>query len=297
MGTDVHLLAVNGPEGCLAAGAALVADLEARWSRFVPDSELSRLNAAPGLPVVVSEPTFDVISLAVEAWWETAGRYDPTVLPALVAAGYDRPYRQMDHEITEGLVPPGRGGGAPAPGCAEIELMADIPAVVLPEGVALDLGGIGKGAAADRVVAAVIGAGAAGACANMGGDVFADGVGPLGGAWTIGVDGADGEQRAVLSLASGGVATSSPARRRWVDPGGAEAHHLIDPVTGRPAPEGPASVTVVAGTAARAEVLAKAVWLAPDDAAEVLDASGATCLIVDRSGAERTVGPWEELLA
>jgi len=297
MGTDVHLMAVDAPAGALDGAEALLADLESRWSRFLPDSELSRINDHPGLPVMVSEPTFSVVSQAIDGWWSTSGRYDPSVLPALVAAGYDRPFRQLDHASASDAPATAAPPADPTPGCADVQLLAEISAVIVPEGVALDLGGIGKGAAADRVVGSLLAAGAAGACANVGGDVSVAGTGPDGAGWVVGIDGADGEQLEVLSLASGGIATTSPSTRRWTRPDGADAHHLIDPATGRPASNGPRSVTVVAGSAATAEVLSKAVWLAPDLLDEVLGATGAACLVADHDGVVRTAGPWRELVA
>src|SRR5581483_10323756 len=90
MGTEVQLLTV-GDQGAdpLEAARDLIMSLEARWSRFRPDSELSRLNTARQ-PWRLPADTFALVEAAVEAWRLTGGRFDPTVLPALVAAGYDR---------------------------------------------------------------------------------------------------------------------------------------------------------------------------------------------------------------
>jgi thiamine biosynthesis lipoprotein len=300
MGTDVHLVVVDAPDGAVDEAGALLAELEARWSRFLPDSELCRINDHAGLPVVVSESTFTVVQQAVEGWWATAGRYDPTVLPALVAAGYDRTFRRLGAPPDEQPEPqPSSSSGdvAASPGCADVQLLPELPAVLVPRGVALDLGGIGKGAAADRAVAALLAAGASGACANVGGDVRVAGTGPSGGGWVVGVHGPDGEQVAMLSLASGGVATSSPTARSWTARDGSLAHHLIDPTTGRPAQDGPAAVSVVAGSAADAEVLAKAVYLGPEDLEDLLAPSGAAGLVVHADGRRQTAGPWEELRA
>src|SRR5262249_8155924 len=96
MGTDVEVLALGADDAAMATLGALAADRlearEARWSRFRASSELSRLNDAAGAPVVVSRDTFVLIARAVDAWCDTDGRYDPTVLNALQAAGYDRDF-------------------------------------------------------------------------------------------------------------------------------------------------------------------------------------------------------------
>ena len=76
--------------GAVAADALEL--LEGRWSRFRPTSELCRLNDAGGAPVVVSASTFSLLARAVGAWRDTGGRYDPTVLTALEAAGYNRDF-------------------------------------------------------------------------------------------------------------------------------------------------------------------------------------------------------------
>src|SRR5256885_12499704 len=99
MGTDVEVLAVGADAAGMATLGALATDAlearEARWSRFRPTSELCRLNDAAGAPVVVSRDTFELIARAVAAWRETGGRYDPTVLTALEAAGYDRDFDRV----------------------------------------------------------------------------------------------------------------------------------------------------------------------------------------------------------
>src|SRR5689334_16393053 len=86
MGTDVHLSALGDP-GLLVDARARIEDLERRWSRFLVDSELSRLNRAAGRPVAVDDETFSLVALAVHAWRETGGRFDPTVLDAVCAEG------------------------------------------------------------------------------------------------------------------------------------------------------------------------------------------------------------------
>ena len=90
MGTEVHVVVVAEPgdadELCRDAEARVQA-YEARWSRFIATSELSRLNAAAGSPVLLPADTFALVALAVSAWHQTDGWFDPTVLDALEAAG------------------------------------------------------------------------------------------------------------------------------------------------------------------------------------------------------------------
>jgi thiamine biosynthesis lipoprotein len=283
MGTDVEVLAVGADATAMAELGELAATAlearEARWSRFRPTSELCRVNDAGGAPVVVSADTFALITRAVDAWRATGGRYDPTVLAALEAAGYDRDFDAVARAgaaVTE----PAPG----VPGCEGVELDGLVSAVRLPSGVALDLGGIGKGFAADTVSTELLGAGirgVRGVLVNLGGDLRARGDAPLPHGWVVAVDDPLATGRTgLLAFGEGAVATSTRTRRAW-SRGDVELHHLIDPRTGAPARSGLASVTVVAGEAWRAEVLAKAAFVAgPDEGARLVTDAGATGLLV-----------------
>ena len=65
-------------------------DLEQRWTRFDPSSELMQLNAAAGRFLAVSPETVLLVQRGLEGWRQTNGLFDPTVLGALIRAGYDR---------------------------------------------------------------------------------------------------------------------------------------------------------------------------------------------------------------
>ncbi|MEZ5407160.1 MAG: FAD:protein FMN transferase [Acidimicrobiales bacterium] len=292
MGTDVHVRVVGGRPGLTAEAQRAVEDREARWSRFLPDSELSRLNGAGGgRPVIVSPDTFSLIAAAVEACRLTGGAFDPTVLTTLVAAGYDRPLGQLtppDAAPARSPAPPGDGGIPAAPGVAGIDLHPASCAVVLPAGVRLDLGGIAKGATADAVSAELLAAGAEGCCVNVGGDLRVRGAAPDGAGWVVGLDCPGAAEPAGLRvrLADGAVCTSTVLSRRWAGPrAGATEHHLRHPATGAALNTGLWSVTVVAASAVQAEVLTKAAFVAgADGAAAVIGGHGATGVLVADGG-------------
>jgi thiamine biosynthesis lipoprotein len=277
MGTFAHVLVVGGRAGLVDEAERRIADLERRWSRFLPHSEISTLNRLAGVAIPVSADTRLLVALAIEGWRLSGGAFDPTVLGSVIRSGYDRSFDEVV--------------AAPGPARSALDLGADGievgPATVrIPAGTGFDPGGIGKGLAADLVVDELLAAGAEGACVNLGGDVRVAGGGPDGGTWTVAVDHEwASEPVALLGLAGGAVATSTTLRRRWQGPGGVPRHHLIDPQTGLPSETDVTLATVVAGTAWTAEVLAKAVLLRGSaNAFDILGGTGAEGLAVDAAG-------------
>jgi thiamine biosynthesis lipoprotein len=281
MGTTCRVVLVGGDATLLDAARARVEELEARWSRFREDSEISRLNRRPGLPTALSADSYLLVDHAVAAWRWTAGRYDPTVLHALEAAGYDRSFEQVEPDRPGAAAP-----ASPAPGCAGLVLDPLLRAVTLPPGAGFDPGGIGKGLAADLTVDLLLDGGARGACVDLGGDGRMAGDAPAGG-WRVGVGNPYDPDRllAVVALRDHGIATSSRLIRRWAV-GGSSRHHLLDPRTGAPLETGIDAVTVIARDAWVAEILTKAAFVAgPDGAHELVQGMGGAGMFVE--GPER----------
>lgn len=277
MGTDVHVV-VHGPVELAEVARRSVEDLEQRWSRFLPNSEVSELNRRAGAWVQVSADTVELVSRALEGWQVTGGAYDPTVLGDVIRAGYDRTF----DEVVDRPDAPSSTLHRDAAGIA-VDRVAN--AVRLPVGVGFDPGGVGKGLAADLVADRISAEGAAGVLVNIGGDLRAVGYGPAGDDWTVDVDPADtGIALTRVALHQGGLATSTVLRRRW-RVAGRPAHHVIDPRTGSPADTGVTAATVVARCAWQAEVLAKAALTRPlEDALDLVSAQGADALLVDDVG-------------
>ena len=267
MNSDI-LLAAEGDPQQIEAGfqetQALIDELEARFTRFSPESELSQLNRSAGSWFEASEDLYDLMQQANTYFIQSGGLFDPSILPALQMAGYDK---SMD-EI--------RAHGATPHKFDEMPKQMDFGAVLydpassgifLPPGMQIDLGGIAKGWIAET--AALRLACYAKVCAvNAGGDMFLIGLPEGEKAWQVALeDPRDPDNTlAVLSVGPGAVATSSVTKRRWqLD--GQEKHHLIDPRSGEPAETEWLSVTVVAPHATGAEVFAKTLLLAgPQDA-------------------------------
>lgn len=280
MGTAVHLV-VHGDPALADLAQREIERLEARWSRFLASSDISRLNAEAGHWVTVAPETVTLVRRAVQAHGLTEGRFDPTVLGDVIRAGYDRSF--------DVLVAAGDRTEAPTShlhrGVEGIEIDAAAGAVRLAPSTGFDPGGLGKGLAADLVATTIDAEGAAGALINIGGDLRAMGIGPAGDDWTVELDPAmTGTPVATVVLDQGAVATSTVLRRRWTV-AGHDAHHLIDPSTGAPAATDVVSASVLAAQGWQAEVLAKTAIVAGiDDGLALIERLGADALLVDRHG-------------
>jgi FAD:protein FMN transferase len=270
MGTEVELLVeADHAEQELETAEGEFHRLEALLSRFRPASQLSRLNEAKAL--VVDADVADVVELALQARDRTGGRFDPTVHDAVVAAGYDRSFELV---AADG---PAAGSGVACGGGVRVEGAL----ITLDPEVRLDLGGIGKGFAVER--AAIVLATARPCLVNAGSDLTV-----RGGSWPVGLETADGTL--TLELERGAIATSGRDGRHWRR-GGREQHHLIDPETGAPADSDLLRVTVVASDTVEAEVWAKALFLAGEDAgAAEADERELPSVLVTADGRTRLAG-------
>lgn len=282
MNTQVRVVVVAEEKRQREADAALTnveklfARNEAVMSRFLPDSELSSLNSSAGTPFHASPTLFAVVSEALSAARATDGIFDPTVLGALLEAGYDRSF-ELIQEDTAGQrmaadLPPSQP-------CRwqQIEMDPRRRAITLPKGCGLDLGGIGKGWTVDRAVDSL--RLFPDFAVDAGGDLYAAGTQPDGSSWSVGVEDPFHPDRdlLVLEVADRAVATSTVSHRRW-QKNGRQQHHLIDPRTGRPAESGVVAATVLADSVAQAELLAKVVLL--------LGPQGGQLLLQKQPGAE-----------
>jgi thiamine biosynthesis lipoprotein len=255
MTTEIELF-VDADDARLASEALRSAqcffqEVGARFSRFRADSELVQLNRTAGEAVRVSPDLAELIELALAAARASDGVFDPTVIDALEAAGYDRSIEL----IRQGGTHPPRQVAPQPERWKQVGVDATGSTVRLPAGVRLDLGGIGKGWAADRAATLLqpLGAG----MVSAGGDIRAWGDQPgaqPGEGWLVALDhpAQPGEDVAWLRVRDGAVATSSITARRW-----AGGHHLINPRTARPADTDLLSVTALAPTVVQAEVAAK----------------------------------------
>lgn len=304
MGTTAHVVIVDGPSDLAEQASTRLQQLEARWSRFLPSSELSALHRYAGRPTIVSTETFTVVAQAIDAWHKTDGLFDPTVGNTMIDAGYDRSFDRLDTGVATGS-----GLHRPTPTPQDVILDQGCQAITVPDGIRLDLGGIGKGAAADLVAAEMLAGGALGCSVNVGGDVRVVGRSPRPGGWRVAIAGGittgsvdhtgDLAETApvAVGLSDGAVCTSTTTKRRWSGPAGPE-NHLRLPTTGAAAASGLATVSIICASATQGEVLTKAALLSGpiEGAARVSDAK-ATGLFITDTGEQLRLEGFDRFMA
>lgn len=226
----------------LSAAEALIRELESKLSRTNPDSAVSRLNGAEGRPVEIDPDLAELLTAAEQYRAATGGVFDITVAPVAAAWGF------------------AGGDGYRVPSPAELETLLERvdgsqvrvegTTAALAPGQAIDLGGIAKGYAADRLADLLREKEVPRAMISLGGNVLAWGSRPEGTPWRIGVqDPARPDDQSafagILSLENA-FAVTSGGYQRYFEEGGRVYHHIIDTLTGYPADSGLTSVTVVA---------------------------------------------------
>ena len=203
--------------------------------------------------VTVDTRLIEALADALRGRRSTLGLFDPTILPALAAVGYDRSFELLAAGATGDAAR--RLAGRRANRRRSRSGHASRPAPI-------DLGGIGKGFAATRALAAMrkVWPALTGAIVDLGGDIGVWGNPPEDGPGAVRHrrPARQGESLEDARAVSGGVATSGCDTRRFGP--GRSLHHLIDPRQAR-LPVGPLAVTVVAGSATEAEVYATALGI------------------------------------
>jgi thiamine biosynthesis lipoprotein len=279
MGATWRLRHTGGVEievvGALAD--AIAAD-ERRWSRFLARSEVARLNRAPGVPLQVSTETLDLL-LSCDRWHEqTEGAFSVMVGGALVGYGYRESQRVRSPRTAVTPRP------EPIPSALVVADAVRRLACV-PDGTALDLGGVARMWSAQRAAAIVRTLSDDPAILlEIGDDMVA-----VRGDHLVAVTSGDNDPggRAVVLSDGHALASSSWSALIWSNDDGAAAHHLIDPATGAPAE--PASAVVIASDAGEADALATALAVRPS----LVSRLTTTCAMVQSAQGERHTAAWE----
>jgi FAD:protein FMN transferase len=270
-------IAGEGAERAALEAEAQLLTWHRRFTRFSPDSELSRLNADPRGTVPVTPLMARFVQAAIDAAGSTGGLVDATLIGALEHAGYRRDLNgSLPLSIALGLAPE-RRPAAPARRARWSEVHVDALAgtVTRPPGLRLDSGGIAKGLFADVLAERLAGFDAfaidcAGDLRIGGAPRRVDVAGPF-----------DGAVLDSFELDRAGIATSGIGRRSWLDAHARPAHHLLDPSTLRPAYTGVVQATALAPTALEAELRAKVAVLSGPAAAPACLPDGGLLVLDD----------------
>lgn len=259
-----------------------------RFSRFLPDSELSLLNDDDRREVPVSPLMARFAQAAVIAGSFTGGLVDATLIDQIESAGYAEDLSNpLPLAIALRLAPPRKPAAASiSRQWQRVEVNLAECTITRPRGVKLDSGGLAKGLFAD-VLAETLASHPSFAI-NCAGDLSIGGAGGV--TRPIKVESPfDGHTLHTFNLKQTGVATSGVGRRSWLDSSGRPAHHLLDPSTGKPAFTGIVQVTALAPSALMAEIHAKAAILSGPGAAPSWLPHGGVIVLDD--GSHQIVDP------
>jgi thiamine biosynthesis lipoprotein ApbE len=297
-------LVVTEPDDLPAARRIVASEIDLidrACSRFRADSELSRMTAAGGRPVRISQVLAEAVTAALDAAAATDGDVDPALGAELVAAGYDQDFAELDRdtdrrplEVDRDVIRVVRRQAA----WRHVELDDAAMTLRLPAGVVLDLGATAKALAADRTARRLTAElDGRGVLVSLGGDIAVGGESPAAG-WSVRVQDVTGPVGSmptgpsqVIALTGGGLATSSTAARRWVR-GGQLMHHILDPRTGVPVASDWRTVTVAAPTCLEANVASTAAIVRGVAALGWFASRGLAARLVDTADTVTTVGGW-----
>ncbi len=250
----------------LEIAAAEAWRIEAKFSRYRADGAVHRINAANGVPVDVDDETARLLDFAAECHTLSAGLFD-------VTSGVLR--RAWKFDGSDRLPPPERVAELlPLVGWHRVAW--ERPRLTLPEGMEIDLGGIGKEYAVDRTLELLKAETDAALLVNFGGDLIVSGPRRQQRAWRVGIESlrTAGEAAKHLELSRGALATSGDAAR-YLLKDGVRYSHVLNPKTGWPVTDAPRSVTVLGNNCTEAGLLATLALLQGANAESFLTGQGA----------------------
>lgn len=251
--------------GIADAAAAEALRIEQKFSRYRDDNLVHRINNPGGSSVEVDDEFADLLDFAERCWALSDGRFD-------ITSGVLRNLWRFDGSSS-----------TPAPDAVD-KLLRHVgwnkltwrrPFLTLPQGMEIDLGGIGKEYAVDRAASVASELTASSVLVNFGGDLAVTAPRREDRAWQVGIEQPDTPDTAVhaIDIRRGALATSGDAKR-FIMARGRRYSHILDPLTGWPVDGAPRSVTVLAGTCTEAGLMATLAMLQGPDAETFLEAQG-----------------------
>ncbi len=288
------VVVVTDPDRLAAAEDAVrrtVAAIDATCSRFRTDSEITRLHARAGTATPLSDLLAQALRAALRAAELTDGIVDPTVGDAVRDLGYDRDFAAVERDGERPAPWP-----RPAPGWWRVRLDPAERWVLLPHGVALDLGATAKALAADLAAARASTSAGCGVLVSLGGDLAVAGPAPAGD-WRIAIGDdhatAEDDPATTVTVRSGGLATSSTTRRTWRR-AGRTLHHIVDPRTGDVPEPVWRTVSVTAASCVDANTASTAAIVLGTAAVDWLAARRLPARLVGVDGTVTTVAGWPD---
>lgn len=245
----------------------LLADLDLAFSPWRADSAISRFNTGTARDMAVSSEIGEVAREALAIADASEGRFDPTVGPLVARWGF-------------GPIHQGRSGGWQRLTAGDRHISKADPALTL------DLCGIAKGHALDRMIELLLDAGHDHFLADLGGELAARGHHPSGRSWQVGIEDPRAEMEGLAGalLLDGMAVATSGDRANGYDIGGRRFSHIIDPASGEPVESSLASVSVLGATARQADGWATALMAAGEAGPELAKRQGLPALFLFREG-------------
>ena len=241
--------------------------IEDTFSRYLPGNVVDRINGSRGSPVTVDEETASLLDFAATLHALSDGRFDITSGVLREVWTFDGSDRVPEPEAVSEVLQ--RVGWE--------RVTWQRPVVTLQAGMQIDLGGIGKEYAVDRVAQALRHAADCSALVNFGGDLAVTRKPANRRSWRVGIEpvaaGNPPRGDTVLEIVTGALATSGDARR-FLLKDGVRYSHILDPRSGWPVEGAPRSVTVAADTCTQAGMLSTLAMLEGYNAEAFLGAEG-----------------------
>ena len=237
--------------------------IEDKFSRYIADSVVERINSSNGEAVEVDEETANLLDFAASLFAMSDGQFDITSGVLRKAWKFDGGDRVPDGQLVKSILD--------TVGWGKVDWQR--PFLTMQRGMQLDFGGIGKEYAVDKAAGLVAMKTDASVLLNFGGDIVASGSAGDFAGWKVGIEALqtnDNKSQRVIRLTQGALATSGDARR-FILRDGVRYGHILDPTTGWPVTGAPRSVNVAADTCTQAGMLATFAMLSGKDAEKFLE--------------------------
>ena len=268
MGSPCEVLCGTADEALAAKLLDLVSSeawrIEDKFSRYLPNNIVDRINLSCGEPIAVDEETANLLDFAASLFNMSDGRFDITSGVLRKAWVFDGSDRVPDDALVQSILE--------TTGWNKVSWHR--PFLALRAGMEIDFGGIVKEYAVDRAAALASEVSDAPLLVNFGGDVVATARPEKSKGWQVGIEALDTDIRKaerVIRLSQGALATSGDARR-YLLKDGVRYNHILDPTTGWPVVDAPRSITVAADTCTQSGMLATLAMLKGKDAESFLRA-------------------------